>query len=47
MRRTYKGPKIDTYLPGAYGSRESRSAYEATLLGVVAPKVTAKPGTVG
>ncbi|WP_299837514.1 tyrosine-type recombinase/integrase [uncultured Jannaschia sp.] len=47
LRRTYKGRKINTYLPGAYGSEEFRTAYEAALTGAMVPKMTAKPGTIG
>lgn len=43
LRRTVKGAKVDTYLPGTYGSPEFRAAYEAALEGarVVAPRAPA------
>ena len=31
LRRTVKGRKVDTYLPGPYGSAEFRAAYDAAL----------------
>ena len=47
LRRTIKGAKIDTYLPGMYGSAEFRSAYEAALEGTRLPKGPRAPhGTV-
>lgn len=33
LRRTVKGVKIDTYLPGPYGSTAFRAAYEAAVSG--------------
>lgn len=47
LRITKKGVKIDTYLPGAYGSAEFRAAYEAAIAGAkVSKSSTAPPGTL-
>ena len=45
LRRTVKGRKVDTYLPGPYGSPAFRAAYEEAIEGarIAAPK--APPGT--
>ena len=45
LRRTVKGRKVDTYLPGPYGSPAFRAAYEEAIEGarIAAPK--AQPGT--
>ena len=45
LRRTVKGLKVDTYLPGPYGSPAFRAAFEEALEGarIAAPK--AQPGT--
>ena len=47
LRRIVKGHRIDTYLPGAYGSAEFRAAYEAALEGVRIEVPRAKAGTLG
>lgn len=45
MRRTIKGRRIDTYLPGPYGSAEFRAAYEAALAPVPEDKTAGAFGT--
>ncbi len=44
LRRTIKGRKIDTYLPGVWGSAEFRAAYEAAI-SQPAPKTAGRFGT--
>lgn len=47
LRRIVKGQRIDTYLPGPYGSAEFRAAYEAALEGIRIEVPRAKVGTLG
>ena len=49
LRKMTKGVKVDTYLPGAFGSAEFRAAYEAAIVGALdrTPTVRAQAGTVG
>ena len=45
LRRTIKGVKVDTYLPGARGSAEFREAYEQEIDKALACSPQAAPGT--
>ena len=45
LRRTVKGGKVDTYLPGPYGSAEFRAAFEAATDGARVTTRRAQPGT--
>ncbi|MEY8838313.1 tyrosine-type recombinase/integrase [Cribrihabitans sp. XS_ASV171] len=47
LRATVKGRKVDTYLPGAYGSAEFRAAYDEAMNPTpTAPKTRGEAGTV-
>lgn len=46
LRLTVKGRKIDTYIPGPYGSAEFRAAYEAAIEGARIVRPVSKVGTV-
>lgn len=46
MCRIVQGVKVDTYIPGPYGSPEFVTAYEAALEGTRGPSRRAKAGTV-
>ncbi|AUQ55162.1 tyrosine-type recombinase/integrase [Phaeobacter inhibens] len=47
LRKTIKGRKVDTYLPGAYGSVEFRLAYDAAVNPVSdVPKTRGAEGTI-
>ena len=45
LRRTLKGRKVDSYLPGVIGSTEFRAAYEAAIDGARVTTRRAQPGT--
>ncbi|SMX42563.1 tyrosine-type recombinase/integrase [Maliponia aquimaris] len=45
LRRTVNGRKVDTYLPGPYGSAQFRAAYEAAISGTAEREIQAAPGT--
>ena len=49
LRATVRGVKVDTYLPGPYGSTEFRAAYDAAMTGALdrTPAARAQVGTVG
>lgn len=46
LRKIVKGKRIDTYLPGPYGSAEFRAAYEKALEGVRVASPKAPAGTI-
>ena len=46
LRRKISGHTIDTYLPGPYGSPESRQAYEEAIEGAQGATLRTQPGTI-